>query len=391
MLKQKTRRFKIYAVYIAGFFVAIAFGNVLMLSKFLYALGESEDFIGQVISMGTCGVFIGVFAASFITEKVDPCRIAATGSLLYGLGIILVLYLHSFVWFLYIAGFLFGFGWGVVYTLCPILINDWVNKQEKAFYFSFLVGVLALGMAIAPILTDPLLFFAIPSKNMFLLSFGLCVISCVIFIYLALVNAANHHRGVLNIFQEWQRLQRIIVAEAKYPLCIALLCGGIFGSMMNFQPLFSLLNNLDISVYFFCYTFAIITMRMIVSKSIPNANTYTAVLVLFAIMGSGFVLFLFVGSNIVLYALASFFYGAGYSLIYPIVQTLGIHSLPNKSDEKRYLGYFCLSYFIGVYGIPYIAGNIIVLIGYIGLIYFCLSMAMIAMACIEWRRRIVRM
>lgn len=122
--------------------------------------------------------------------------------------------------------------------------------------------------------------------------------------------------------------------------------------MMNFQFVFAKEKNLNFSIFYISYTFSLLFARFYLAKFILKLSQQLAMIGLLFIMLIALCLFL-VTTNNIFYIVPSSLLGISYGLVYPLIQTQMVKDI---DAEKRsiYLTIFSLSYFIGVFGYPYL-------------------------------------
>ena len=79
-------------------------------------------------------------------------------------------------------------------------------------------------------------------------------------------------------------------------------------------------------------------------------------------MCASVVLFIFSGGNTLLYGLVAVLFGLGYGVSYPILVAMAANDAQEDLGPQT-LQLFALTYFVGIFGFPFIAGWIIVEIG----------------------------
>ena len=91
------------------------------------------------------------------------------------------------------------------------------------------------------------------------------------------------------------------------------------------------------------------------------------------------------------YVLAAVMLGVGYGLTYSVINGLAANEAPNGTTAQSLL-LFSLSYFIGVFGFPLLAGKIIVEHGMATLLLTVLAVAvlnwLISVGRLVWRRAV---
>jgi MFS family permease len=134
---------------------------------------------------------------------------------------------------------------------------------------------------------------------------------------------------------------------------------------------------------------AAISGRMLVAGFVVKRDPLRASCLLSGLMLASIVMFGFVVDSSVSYVLAAVMLGIGYGLTYSVINGLAANEAPNGTTAQSLL-LFSLSYFIGVFGFPLLAGKIIVEQGMATLLLTVLAVAsfnwLITVGRLIWRR-----
>ena len=87
------------------------------------------------------------------------------------------------------------------------------------------------------------------------------------------------------------------------------------------------------------------------------------------LMCGSVVLFIFSGGSVVLYVAVAVSFGLGYGVSYPILVAMAANDALAHLEPQT-LQLFALTYFIGIFGFPLIAGWLIVEVGTLPLLIF---------------------
>ncbi|MFC3119779.1 MFS transporter [Jhaorihella thermophila] len=151
----------------------------------------------------------------------------------------------------------------------------------------------------------------------------------------------------------------IMRSPARLPVIMVCLGASVFAGMNNFQTVFADERGLDYADYFLAYTVTVVVFRVVLARFRGGANPYMTIAALQFVMFASVVLFLGSGSNAATYLAVAFLFGIGYGVSYPILAAMAA----NDADPDlvpQTLQFFALSYFIGIFGFPLIAGWMIV-------------------------------
>ncbi|EJF89141.1 MFS transporter [Bartonella tamiae] len=333
-------------VYLGSFMTSFSYGVMLTLPLFLSTtLNLSLIKSGQIISMGIIGVIVSITSIPYFLKYISTSVMASMGSFIYTIAIVLILYTNSI--FLYLAELLLGAGWGIIYTLGPIIVSSISLEKELSKNFMFLSAFNMLGAGLSPVIVKIVIDQDSAIENIFIFAALLSFLASIIFLSVNIQkNKNNKSLPILPI------IKIIFTSRSIIPLFMVFLGACIYISMMNFQFVFATNNNLNFSVFYISYTIALLFGRFFLSEFILKISPPTAILSLLLLMLVSLCLFLITTNNI-FYALPSSLLGISYGLVYPLIQTQMVN---NISSEKRstYLTIFSLSYFLGVFGYPYI-------------------------------------
>lgn len=101
-------------------------------------------------------------------------------------------------------------------------------------------------------------------------------------------------------------------------------------------------------------------------------NPYRTIALLQYVMCLSIALFIFSGASLALYLVVAALFGVGYGVSYPIPVAMAANDAREDLSAQT-LQVFALTYFIGIFGFPLIAGWMIVELGTLSLLGFCCS------------------
>ncbi|MNR20854.1 hypothetical protein D3C85_1377210 [compost metagenome] len=136
---------------------------------------------------------------------------------------------------------------------------------------------------------------------------------------------------------------------------------------------------------------AAISSRMLIAGFVVKRDPFRASCLLSGLMMGSILMFGFVVDDGFSYVLAAVMLGVGYGLTYSVINGLAANEAPNGTTAQSLL-LFSLSYFIGVFGFPLLAGKIIVEQGMATLLLTVLAVAalnwLISVGRLVWRRTV---
>lgn len=175
---------------------------------------------------------------------------------------------------------------------------------------------------------------------------------------------------------DWPSLKRIMQSPAWLPISMVCLGASVFAGLTNFQTVFANARGLDYSVYFLAYTLTVISCRLLLIGFKGGTTPYRTIAFLQAIMAASVVVFIVMENTQPLYILVAVMFGIGYGASYPILTAMAANDAITDLVPQT-LQLFALSYFIGIFGFPLIAGSLIVWVGHTPLLIIVAILASI--------------
>lgn len=372
-------------IYFGCLFIAGAYGISFTLPLYVQGLGGNEAIAGNILFAGAFGTLVCVGTSNQFMERLPPHLVVVLGCLSYALGALALGLSETIHVGLYLGGLLLGAGWGLAFTIGPILLSSIVSDEKRAVYFSFLSAFNALGMGISPVAARHLLDNGVSHSALFASAAVLAVTSAAGFFAAGqrIERITVPERGAIH-GGERAAAARVLRSEAKYGLIMVFLGACVFSTMVNFQTTYAKASGLDFAVFYVCYTAAVIGARFILSGYINRQEPQRMTVLLLTLMCAALGLFTLVGQSALLYGSASALLGISYGLVYPLIQAQSVNAV-DQQVRSRTLVYFSMAYFLGVFGFPMIGGQIIVQGGYQTLLAVLILIALGELAVAVWR------
>ncbi len=347
-----------YKNFFAAFFIALSYGVSLLLPLFINYIGGDEELSGKVLLISGIGTITCVYLSKSLMKRYNPYLLAMLGGFLFALGALLFIFQHSLSYMLYFNAILMGCGWGICYNVAPYCLSGIVTDANRTKSFSYLSAFVVLGSGLSPTLVN---FFG--KQINFSLVFGLAVLTSLLsslFFYLAKipVSPVTKQNGHTHT-----SLFTILKTKTKYPLIMVFLGACAFTVMMNFQATYAVKYHLNYAIFYAIFAITVVIARFTLTEIISKQNPFKMAIFLVFLILVGVILFALVPQAIYLYPICAIFFSLGYGLTYPLIQAIAVN-YSEKSTHAEVISFFSLSYFIGVYGFPFIAGMIITDSGY---------------------------
>lgn len=365
-----------------------AYGLTFMLPRLFSDFGADEKTVGAMLIVTAVTTLLSVYYSGHLSDRVGrvgalalACVSIAAALALYGLA-------SSIGVMLVVASVLLGWGWGLTYALAPVVLTRLVRAEERVRYFALNSVFLMAGFGLSPVMAARIEGAGGSISAAFFITAGLCLISAAFFaILIGPVRAHAVNPGP----EATSRLSAAVVGDifrstARTPVIMVFLGASVFAGMNNFQTVFADDRGLSYADFFLYYTITVVIFRIALARFRGGSNPYLTIAVLQYIMAGSVFLFLYSGGSQTLYVLVAILFGIGYGASYPILAAMAA----NDADEAlvpQTLQLFALTYFIGIFGFPLIAGWLIVDVGTSTLLALVVFLAAIEATMAAFRAR----
>ncbi|MFT0473665.1 MFS transporter [Pseudomonas antarctica] len=375
---------KTFALFcLASFLLSLSYGSTFLLSLLIHSRGGNEHDAGSVISMAMLSTFVAVLLCGHLADALGAARAIA------GMGVLLVVACLGFAMMpgfgqgLMLFGLALGLGWGVFYTLGPIIVSLLVEPQQRAKYFALLSGSMLSGIGSGPLLGRAASALDLPLTTAFYIAGVASLVGVVMFWRMGA--QLKQHANVPASRISWAASRRVLSSKAGFAILMVGLGGCVFGGLSSFQTSYAAAHGLDYSLFFAGFLSAAITSRLLIAGVVVKRDAYRAACVLSGIMLGAIALFAFGVSGNLSYLLAAATLGVGYGLTYSVINGLVANEAPAGTTSQALL-LFSLAYFVGVFGFPWLAGKIIVDYG-----MPVLMLSLLVIAALNWLITVARL
>ncbi|WP_029526116.1 MFS transporter, partial [Pseudomonas chlororaphis] len=221
---------------VASYLLSLSYGSTFLLSLLIGSRGGNEHDAGSVISVAMLSTLVAVIFSGHLSDLLGAARsIALFGCLLVvaSLGFALT---PGFGDALLFFGLTLGLGWGVFYTLGPIIVAMMVAPAQRARFFALLSGSMMSGIGSGPLLGRLASALGYPLTAAFLLAAAASLIGVLIFWRLgALLKRHPSHLGAGAAKISWASSARVLSSKALFPILMVGLGGCVFGGLSSFQ------------------------------------------------------------------------------------------------------------------------------------------------------------
>ena len=351
---------------LALFFLAVflqsgTYGLTFMLPKLFAEFGANEKDVGAMLAITTIITLLTVYYSGHFSDHLG--RMRTLGMSGYAIMISLGLYsIAENVGLILIAASIFlGFGWGLMYTLGPVVLTRITNAENRVRLFSMFSVFLMAGFGLAPVFASFLEAFGYGVRDAFWIVALFCGISGSIFLFLrgpiaaiATTNAPDN-KSSLSL----AAVGIVLRSRGWLPIAMVFLGASVFAGLNNFQTVFAEAEGQDYADFFLAYTVTVVICRLLFASFNTTHSPYRIIAVLQYIMAASIVLFMMIDGSRMLYITSAILFGIGYGASYPVLSAMAANDAPDNLVPQT-MQLFALIYFAAIFGFPFIAGWLIV-------------------------------
>lgn len=369
-----SRLFSLFCL--ASYLLSLSYGSTFLLSLLIGSRGGNELDAGSVISAAMLSTFVAVIVSGHLSDLLGAARSITLFSLLLVVASLGFALTPGFGNLLLFFGLMLGLGWGVFYTLGPIIVASLVTPAHRARYFALLSGSMMTGIGSGPLLGRAASALGYPVTAAFYLAALASLIGALLFwrLDVQLKKTPSASAAVARI--SWHATARVLSSRAVFPIIMVGLGGCVFGGLSSFQTSYAASRSLDYSLFFFGFMGAAISSRMLIAGLVVKRDPLRTSCLLSGLMMVSILMFSYVVDDGFSYMLAAMMLGVGYGLTYSVINGLAANEAPAGTTSQSLL-LFSLSYFVGVFGFPLLAGRIIVEHGMVTLLLTVLTVALL--------------
>ena len=354
-----------FAIFFCAVFMqAGAYGLTFMLPRLFEGIGSNEKAVGTMLMFTALATLVSVYYVGHLSDVVGRVKMLALGCIAIAVALALYAAAESVGGLIFTASVLLGFGWGITYALCPVVLTKLVPNEFRVRFFTLLSIAVMAGFGLSPVLAAVLQSFGLNLNTAFYVTSVFCVISAAMFWLID--QPIENHSTIDNISRKSKitlnTVKAVFKSPAWRPLTMVLLGASVFAGVTNFQTVYADERDLTYSDYFLIYTITVVMFRFVLARFSGGKNPYRTIALLQYLMGGSVIFFCFISGNDYHYWLFAVLFGVGYGVSYPILVAMAAKDA-NKDLVAQTLQLFAFSYFVGIFGFPLIAGWMIVEIG----------------------------
>lgn len=369
---------------LGGFLLSIAYGVTFLIPILVQSFDGDEALAGLIISAATISTIILVILSGHIADAIGPARAVAISSLFLAASGLGFAFAPSAGTGMMLVGFTLGFGWGTFYTLGPILVAAIIEPEQRIKFFALLSGSMMTGIGAGPIIGRIATGLSLPIQTAFIFACFTSLVGGAMYLWLhyRLLSTGKVVPQVSKISASAAR--EVVVSPAMYSIVMVGIGGAIFGGLSSFQTSYADQYGFDYSLFFIGFMVAAILCRLLLAGYVLKKDPLYTLLVLTGFTLVSIIIFMTSTSSPLVYLTASAILGVGYGLTYSVINGLAANQAPTDRMPQSLL-LFSLAYFVGVFGFPLIAGNLIVSSGVDMMLFVILLLAVASCGIVIFR------
>ncbi|ADR59253.1 MFS transporter [Pseudomonas sp. YQ_6] len=354
-------RFQQFTVFcIACFLLSISYGTTFLLSMWVQMLGGTASDAGQVFAVAMLSTLLSVVSSGHLLQRVGAARAIATGAFCLVVASVGFAVVPGLGGALLACGLMLGVGWGLFYTVGPIMVAQMVEPSRRTHCFALLSGSMLTGIGTGPLLGKFAAFVGLPTQLAFWVAACAAGLAGAYFAWLG--STSRGQRPTEKVQIGLASALKVMRSRSGLSILMVGLGGAIFGTMGSFQTSYAERLGLDYSIFFIGFMGAAIACRLLLAgwvvKQPPLATSWVLTLIM-ATAVLGFDQWVHSAER---YLAMAMLLGVGYGLNYSVINGLAANEAPVGLTAQALL-LFSLSYFIGVFGFPYVASQLITQLG----------------------------
>ncbi len=347
--------------YLAVFLQAGTYGLTFMLPKLFASFGANEKDVGAMLLITAVTTIISVYYSGHFTDWLGRMPTMSLSGFSIAVALFLFSRADSLGFDVVIASALLGFGWSLFYAIGPIILTRVTQPDERVRSFAMLSVFMMAGFGLSPVMASLMEDVGLTVADSFTLMAAICVFSGALFLMLKhpirriAIDAAVEPRAGLTL----GTVGRIMRSRGALPVTMACLGASVFAGMNNFQTVFAEAQSVPYADFFLSYTITVIICRVLLAGFSGGRRPYALIAGLQYIMCASVIVFMVIDGSWPLYILSAIMLGIGYGASYPILVAMAANDAEADLVPQT-LQFFALTYFIGIFGFPLLAGWIIV-------------------------------
>ncbi|HEY5800422.1 MAG TPA: MFS transporter, partial [Burkholderiaceae bacterium] len=244
--------------------VYFALGLFLTLPLQLAQSGHDAVFFARVYAAGAVGAIACVAGSAQLIARYGLARVTPWGGAMFAVGSLLFAAsvegggLARYM----LASAVQGIGWGLYFTLGPVALSSLSTSADRTRHFALYGAYGSLGVGAAPLVADYATTHGVSFAALYLLAALLGIAASLLSHRAA---RAGYTTPAQNGGLRFATIRSLLRGPAPHFYLLVALAACIYTSMMNFQTLYAGDSGLSYSVFYACYTLAVVASRFMLA------------------------------------------------------------------------------------------------------------------------------
>ncbi len=341
--------------------LAFSYGASFMLPDALRAAGSSPAIAGSMIGAGTLATLAGSLVAGRMAQSVGLMPPIVSAAVITGLALICFAGVGvAGEWTGYLGGMLLGLGWAIAYILMPVQIIQCIGPAARLEALMLLSGSQMVGIGLsAPIGRILATWFGSNSRT-FAFDALLCGVAALLLTMAARELRSVRQQPLKMVALNVPAVRAVLCSKTAVPVVMIGLAACSFAGLSIFQSLLATAHNVPPEAFFLTFTATTVTLRFSAASRIGKLPLPWLALVLALAMLLGLVGLAASGGSLFAWVAATFVFSVGYGLNYSTLNALVVNLAEQRSISVPVTSQvFTIGYFVGLFGFPLIAAQVI--------------------------------
>lgn len=357
---------------------ATAYGTSFLLPLRVATIGGTEADVGRVLGLAmAAAIATGLYAGHIADRLGRPASIALASLVqaasLAGLAMIADVGVTGLP-----LGVGLGIGWSLFYLVGPLLVISIAPRDQRVAYLTIVSALQMLGVGLGPTIGRLTLGIGGTSETVLLVGSGLSVAAAMVFWIVGRRRDTSSENALGAASLRLGDFMTVFSTKAAVPTIMIALGGSIFGCLSNYQTSIAAHLGVDFSLFFIVFVGTVVTSRLSLASVINAQRPYPAALLLLGLMCSALAVYAFLDHGGVSFSITTIVFAIGYGLTYSVLNGI-VANIDETAFLQKALLIFPISYFVGLYGFPFVGGWIISTIGVDALL-----IVLLALGLVEW-------
>ncbi|WP_375784729.1 MFS transporter [Bradyrhizobium sp. Pha-3] len=340
--------------------LAASYGSSFFLVDALRSVGQSATTAGAVISTGTIATILCSLVAGRIADILGMMRTITLAAAMMAMAMICFASASILPLFAYIGGLFLGGGWSVFYILAPLQVLCHVRADARLKYLTLLSGSQMLGIGLAPPLARTIAEVAGSYIAVYVSFAAACLVGTTLLEFAggALAQAPRIRMSTVRL--TFAGVLGTLRSNTRYPIIMIGVGACVFAGLSTFQGLYAASRAQSPDTFFLVFTLTAVFLRFAVAPVIGKCRLERVAAFLIVCTLAGLVILFVNTGSTATYILGTTMFALGYGLSYSTLNSMVVHIAGIDGTSLAIASQvFTLSYFIGLFGFPYIAAQVV--------------------------------